>query len=67
MRHLKRCIGAGEKPLVGPAEGLTLMSIVDAIYKSAESGKSVEVKGIEFVGSASADRLVLRGAENPSA
>jgi predicted dehydrogenase len=44
MRHLKRCMTAGEKPLVGPAEGLTLMSIIDSIYKSAESGKSVEVK-----------------------
>jgi predicted dehydrogenase len=44
MRHLKRCIQAGEKPLVGPAEGTALMNMIDAIYKSAESGRSVEVK-----------------------
>ena len=44
MRHLKRCIQAGERPLVGPAEGTALMNLIDAIYKSAESGRSVEVK-----------------------
>ena len=44
MRHLRRCIQAGEKPLVGPAEGATLMAMIDAIYKSAETGRSVEVK-----------------------
>lgn len=44
MRHLKRCIQAGERPLVGPAEGATLMAMIDAFYKSAESGRSVEVK-----------------------
>jgi predicted dehydrogenase len=44
MRHLKRCITAGEKPLVGPSEGATLMSILDALYRSAETGRSVEVK-----------------------
>jgi predicted dehydrogenase len=44
MRHLKRCIQAGEKPLVGPAEGATLMAMIDAIYKSAEAGRSIEVK-----------------------
>lgn len=44
MRHLKRCITAGEKPAVGPAEGTTLMNLMDAIYRSAESGKSAEVK-----------------------
>lgn len=45
MRHLKRCISSGEKPVVGPAEGTTLMNLMDAIYRSVESGKSVEVKG----------------------
>jgi predicted dehydrogenase len=44
MRHLKRCIGAGETPVVGPAEGLVLMQVMDAIYKSAETGRSVEIK-----------------------
>lgn len=44
MRHLKRCIQLGEKPVVGSSEGVTLMNMVDAIYKSAESGRSVEIK-----------------------
>src|SRR3954471_22578462 len=44
MRHLKRCIQAGEKPLIGPAEATALMNMIDAIYKSAETGRSVEVK-----------------------
>ena len=44
MRHFKRCIQAGERPLVGPGEGMVLMSLVDAIYRSAETGKSVDVK-----------------------
>jgi predicted dehydrogenase len=43
MRHFKRCIAGAEKPLIGAAEGVTLMRIMDAIYKSAESGKSVQI------------------------
>ena len=37
MRHFKRCIAGSEKPLIGPAEGVALMRMMDAIYKSAES------------------------------
>ena len=44
MRHLKRCVQAGERPLVGPPDGATLMAMIDAIYRSAEAGRSVEVK-----------------------
>ena len=44
MRHLKRCIQAGESPVVGPAEGLVLMQVMDAIYKGAETGRSVEIR-----------------------
>ena len=44
MRHLKRCIQAGEKPVPGPGEGAALMAMVDAMYRSAESGKSADVK-----------------------
>ena len=53
MRHLKRCIQTGERPVVGPAEGSTLMNIVDAIYKSAETGRSAEVKQERTAGNAS--------------
>jgi predicted dehydrogenase len=44
MRHLKRCMHAAETPLAGPSEGATLMAMLDATYKSAEIGRSVEVK-----------------------
>ena len=45
MRHLKRCIAGEEKQIVGPGEGAALMRMLEAIYKSAETGRSVEVKG----------------------
>jgi predicted dehydrogenase len=44
MRHLKRSVNGEERPVVGPAEGATLMNVLDAIYKSAETGRSAEVK-----------------------
>ena len=47
MRHFRQCIQGAAKPAPGPAEGLTLMQMVDAIYKSAETGKSAEVKSVE--------------------
>ncbi len=44
MRHFKACIAGEEKPMVGPAQGVQLMQMIDAFYKSAASGKSVEFK-----------------------
>jgi predicted dehydrogenase len=44
MRHFRQCIQGAAKPMVGPAEGVSLMQMVDAVYKSAESGRSVEIK-----------------------
>jgi predicted dehydrogenase len=44
MRHFRECILGRETPLVGPETGLALMQIVDAIYKSAATGRSVEIK-----------------------
>ena len=44
MRHFKECITTGARPIVGGAESFVLMNIMDAIYKSAESGKSVEIR-----------------------
>lgn len=43
MRHFRECILGKTKPLIGPAEGVMLMEIVEAMYKSAEAGKSVQV------------------------
>jgi len=44
MRHFKECILGNAKPLIGAAEGVTLMRMIDAIYRSSETGKSVELK-----------------------
>ena len=46
MRHFKECIASGAAPAVGGNDGLGLMHILDAIYKSAESGRSVDIRGI---------------------
>lgn len=45
MRHFRDCIVKGAKPQIGGPEGTLLMRIIDAIYRSAETGKSVEIKG----------------------
>ena len=44
MRHLRDCLLGKEKPSIGAEQGVVLMQMIDAIYKSAASGKSVEVK-----------------------
>jgi predicted dehydrogenase len=44
MRHLRDCVLGRDKPTVGPEQGVVLMQMMDAIYKSAASGKSVDVK-----------------------
>jgi predicted dehydrogenase len=44
MRHFKDCIAGKSKPIIGAREGVMLMQMLDAIYKSSESGKSVEIK-----------------------
>ncbi|HET6246150.1 MAG TPA: Gfo/Idh/MocA family oxidoreductase [Tepidisphaeraceae bacterium] len=44
MRHFKECIHGSARPVVGGNESLVLMQMMDAISKSAESGKSVEIR-----------------------
>jgi predicted dehydrogenase len=44
MRHFKECILGKAQPLVGPEAAAGLMAMVDAIYKSAATGKAVEVR-----------------------
>ena len=44
MRHLRECLLGKSTPAVGAEQGVTLMQMVDAIYKSAAAGKSVDVK-----------------------
>ena len=41
LRHFKNCILGKEKPLSGPADGVRLMVLTEAIYKSLYSGKVV--------------------------
>ena len=44
LRHFRDCIANSEQPQVGPDAGLVLMSVIEAMYKSAATGKSVDVK-----------------------
>ncbi|HWE02314.1 MAG TPA: Gfo/Idh/MocA family oxidoreductase [Tepidisphaeraceae bacterium] len=44
MRHFKECIAGTMTPAVGGSEGIVLMQILDAVYKSAETGRSVEIR-----------------------
>lgn len=44
MRHFKQCILGAEQPKLGGKEAAVLMAMVDAIYKSAATGKSADVK-----------------------
>ena len=44
MRHFKQCIAGDAKPVVGVVEAMVTMQMIDAIYKSASTGKSVEIK-----------------------
>jgi predicted dehydrogenase len=41
MRHFRQCIHGAEKASPGGAEGVALMEMLEGIYKSAGSGKSV--------------------------
>lgn len=45
MRHFRACIKDGAVPSPSAEEAVTLMQMIDAIYKSAATGRSVEVKG----------------------
>lgn len=44
MRHFKECIQGKATLLVGAEQGVELMSLIEAIYKSIETGKSVEIR-----------------------
>lgn len=43
MRHFRECIVNNAPPACGPAQGLLLMQMIEAMYKSAEAGKSVQL------------------------
>jgi predicted dehydrogenase len=41
LEHFLRCISQDEVPMASPAEGLALMRVIDAIYRSAEARHEV--------------------------
>jgi predicted dehydrogenase len=43
MRHFRECILGKSLPVCGPRLGITVMQMLEALYKSAESGKSVQL------------------------
>ena len=43
MRHFRECILGSATPSPGPREGVTLMEMIDAIYQSSQTGKSVSL------------------------
>jgi len=63
MRHFRQCIQGAAKPSPGPAEGQILMQMLDAIYKSAETGKSVDVKAEKYAGAESSPLSPVLGGE----
>lgn len=44
MRHFRNCITGGQAPSPSAEEGLVVMRMIDAIYKSIETGRSAEIK-----------------------
>ena len=45
MRNFRACIAGTSKPVFSAGDGVALMQMIEAIYKSAASGKSVEIRG----------------------
>jgi predicted dehydrogenase len=41
MRHFRECVLGKTGPTLGSSQAITLMQMIDAMYKSAETGKSV--------------------------
>jgi predicted dehydrogenase len=67
MRHFKQCIQGAARALVGPAEGLMLMQTIEAIYRSAQTGKSVEIKGAGDLSRSPLTPALSRGGEREEA
>ncbi|MGD9498849.1 MAG: Gfo/Idh/MocA family oxidoreductase [Armatimonadota bacterium] len=44
VRHFVDCLLRGEQPISPGTDGLRLMKIIDAMYKSAASGRAVAIK-----------------------
>jgi predicted dehydrogenase len=44
LRQFRECLLGKAQPLVGGDQGVMLMQMIEALYKSAETGKSIEVR-----------------------
>lgn len=44
MRHFRQCLLGKSLPMIGAVQGVSLMQMIDAIYKSAATGKSADIK-----------------------
>ena len=44
MRHFRQCILGAATPIVGAEQGVTLMHMMDGIYKSDLTGKSAHLR-----------------------
>lgn len=44
MRHVRECVVGKSAPSPGPADGVRLMQLLDALYRSLATGKSADVK-----------------------
>jgi predicted dehydrogenase len=53
MRHFRHCITTGQTPAPSAEDGLVVMRMIDAIYKSIETGRSAEVRSDPAPASAS--------------
>ena len=47
MRHVRECIIGKATPAPGAHDGLMLMQMIEAMYRSIETGKSADVKGVK--------------------
>jgi predicted dehydrogenase len=43
MRHFRECVAGKARASMGTGQGVALMQMLDAMYRSAESGKSVQL------------------------
>lgn len=45
LRHFKNCVLGKEQPVSGPADGVRMMTLMEGVYKSLYSGKTVLLGG----------------------
>lgn len=48
MRHFADVLLNGAEPMFEPWQGLELVKILEAIYKSSETGKEIQLKTEDF-------------------